>query len=74
MASKATKMSTRVTDQMRTAAKKLTRLDLHFGFFTRTLRLTLCAIVLLTVLPCGQGAPATEPDSLVYQENLARSK
>ena len=43
-------------------------------FLSRTLKLTLCAIVLLTVLPSGQGAPVVEPDSLVYQENFARSK
>ena len=43
-------------------------------FLSRTLKFTLCAIVLLTVLPCGQGAPVVEPDSLVYQENFARSK
>ena len=43
-------------------------------FFTQTLRLTLCAVILLTVLPCGQGAPITEQDNLVCQENLARRK
>ena len=43
-------------------------------FFSRTLKLTLCAVVLLTVLPSGQGAPLMEPDSLVYQENFAGSK
>ena len=43
-------------------------------FFSQTLRLTLCATILLTLLPCGQGAPVTEPDSLIYQENLSRSK
>ena len=43
-------------------------------FFTQALRLTLCAVILLTLLPCGQGAPVTELESLIYQENLARSK
>ena len=43
-------------------------------FFTQTLKLTLCVVILLTILPCGQGAPVPEPDSLVYQESLARSK
>ena len=86
MASKAMKMSSRATDQMRTAAKKLTMNRSSFrspkGMGKRppsqdggsSPRLTLCAVILLMLLPCGRGAPVTEPENLIYQENLARSK
>ena len=84
MASKAMKMSSRATAQMRTdpesllfpEPKKYGKKNSFSGrmFFTQALRLTLCAVILLTLLPCGQGAPVTELESLIYQENLARSK